>query len=221
MVSNEVALQREVDVAITGEISVKLRRQPGSAHSLYTWMAFQSKPGKEIDVFLEAFTLDCGFHITTARKAFAILVGLGLVKVLKRYTASIWKVVVYQYDPSTDTKAIMLAARQAKKRDGNRCQLTGVKSDKATKRTIHAHHIYSRNEFRVMSQDLDNLICLSSKVHSQFHGWNGGVRVMCNPERLIRFIEEVYPGAEQSLQAIQRLEEVKRIYRGSVADVIV
>lgn len=217
MILNEVALRRERIVTITEEVSLRLMKKPPSSYAMYAWLAFQSRPGEEIEVYLEDFSKETGMHIVTAKRAFAVLVDIELVRVLKRYTAGVWKIVVYQYDPpSGGMNSLFLVTQEAKARDGNTCQITGAKSDKLASRAIHAHHIYSRSEFEAISLELDNLICLSDEVHRRFHAWNGGVRVPCDPDCLIRFVKAEYPNSDRSIATIQRLEKVKHLYQAYI-----
>lgn len=220
MVSNEVALQRERTVTITREVSLKLKGKPPSAYILYTWMAFQANPREGLDVFLKDYSSEMEVSVQTAKKAFAVLVDIKLVRVLRRYSSTVWKVEVYQYEPPLNgMNSLLVVTQEAKIRDRYTCQITGAKAEKSASRAIHAHHIYSRNEFEVISLELDNLICLADDVHRLFHAWNGGGRLPCNPDCLIKFIKTEYSETNLSISTIQRLEKVKLLYHSYVESI--
>jgi hypothetical protein len=88
---------------------------------------------------------------------------------------------------------IARACELAKQRDKRTCLITQRKRSKEDKVSLAAHHLYSRQHYSHLAESVDNLITLCAEVHEQFHGWNGGYDKSCNPDDLIRFVQQVYP----------------------------
>lgn len=106
-------------------------------------------------------------------------------------------------------KEIDSAMAKAKKRDGSRCQITGKKRDKFNKTVnVAVHHIYSKEHYPHLAACLDNLITLSEEVHRDFHNWNGGSQKPCTVDRLIQFVNDLYP---DNYEVIQRLNQIKHM----------
>lgn len=106
-------------------------------------------------------------------------------------------------------RRIAAAVAAAKKRD-RCCQVTGERPTKHNKIELAAHHIYSAQHYPHWVESIDNLITLSASVHKEFHAWNGGNKVESTPDKLISFIIERYPEAEN---ALARASEVKTILK--------
>jgi len=106
-------------------------------------------------------------------------------------------------------KRIEFAMNAAKKRDGNKCQITGNKRDKFNKTiNIVAHHIYSKEHYPHLAASQDNLVTLTQEVHDEFHAWNGGFQKPCTVDDLIEFASELYP---ENYEITLKLKNVKKI----------
>jgi hypothetical protein len=104
---------------------------------------------------------------------------------------------------------ISSAMDRAKRRDGNRCQITGVRRDRYNKTVnIVAHHIYSKEHYPHLATCLDNLITLTQEVHNDFHAWNGGSQKSCTVDHLVQFVNELYP---DNYEVSLRLNKVKQM----------
>lgn len=103
---------------------------------------------------------------------------------------------------------ISRACELAKQRDKRTCLITGRKRAKDYKIFIVAHHLYSKQHFKHLSESVDNLVTLCSDVHEQFHGWNGGYANPCTPDDFIRFVQQVYP--QKSAPVTMVVENAKR-----------
>ena len=104
---------------------------------------------------------------------------------------------------------ISSAMERAKRRDGSRCQITGVRRDRYN-RTVNivAHHIYSKEHYPHLATCLDNLITLTQEVHNDFHTWNGGFQKSCTVDHLIQFVSNLYP---DNYEVILRLNKIKQM----------
>ena len=104
---------------------------------------------------------------------------------------------------------ISSAMERAKRRDGSRCQITGVRRDRYN-RTVNivAHHIYSKEHYPHLATCLDNLITLTQEVHNDFHTWNGGFQKSCTVDHLIQFVSNLYP---DNYKVILRLNKIKQM----------
>lgn len=101
------------------------------------------------------------------------------------------------------------AMKAAKKRDGERCQITGQKRDKYNKSiNMVVHHIYSKEQYPHLAACLDNLITLTQEVHNEFHSWNGGFQNPCTIDHLIEFVSELYP---ENYEVTLKLNTLKQI----------
>ncbi len=104
---------------------------------------------------------------------------------------------------------ITSAMDKAKRRDDNRCQITGVKRDKYNKSVnIVAHHIYSKEHYPHLATCQDNLITLTQEVHNEFHAWNGGFQKPCTAAHLIEFVNKLY---SDNYEVVERLNEIKQM----------
>ena len=108
-------------------------------------------------------------------------------------------------------KRINMAMARAKKRDKDRCQITGVKRDKQNKGiNINVHHIYDRHHYQYLADCEDNLITLSQEVHNDFHTWNGGCQKSCTADDLIKFVQQLHP---DNFEVILRLNKIEQIFK--------
>jgi hypothetical protein len=106
------------------------------------------------------------------------------------------------------------AMNAAKKRDGDRCQITGLKRDKCNKAiNITVHHIYSKEHYPHLAACQDNLITLTQEVHNDFHAWNGGFQKPCTVDQLLQFVNELYP---DNYEVILKLNKVKNMLDAQV-----
>lgn len=110
-------------------------------------------------------------------------------------------------------KEIDKAKREAKKRDGKCCQITGVKPGPANEHTLAAHHIFSSQHYPHLATSLDNLITITEKIHKEFHYWNGGSEKPCTADELIRFISEHYSDEANVEPTIQRLYQIRQMFK--------
>ncbi|MEB3294060.1 MAG: hypothetical protein VKJ24_12950 [Synechococcales bacterium] len=106
-------------------------------------------------------------------------------------------------------KKIDNAMAQARRRDGDRCQITHIKRDKYN-RTVNivAHHLYSQKHYPHLAASVDNLITLTQETHNDFHTWNGGFQKPCTVDDLIRFVNELHP---DNYEVVLKLNTVKKI----------
>lgn len=104
-------------------------------------------------------------------------------------------------------KDIEAAMYQARRRDKNKCQITGEKPGPANKVELASHHIYSQKHYPHLAASIDNLITLSNDVHKEFHHWNGGFDKPCTIDDLINFVRELYPEQEE---ASLKLYQIKK-----------
>jgi hypothetical protein len=104
---------------------------------------------------------------------------------------------------------VQAAKNAAKKRDKDRCQLTGQRSTAAKPIDIAGHHIFCRHHYPDLATSPDNIITLTEAVHRDFHGWNGGQQKSCTAQSLIEFLDLHYPNATE---ASIRLHHVRKIY---------
>lgn len=105
-------------------------------------------------------------------------------------------------------KRISSAMDKAKRRDGNRCQITDIKRDKYNKANIVAHHIYSKEHYPHLATSIDNIITLTQQVHDEFHAWNGGYKKPCTVDHLIQFVNQLYP---DNYEVMLKLNKVKQM----------
>lgn len=106
-------------------------------------------------------------------------------------------------------KKIDSVMRAAKKRDGECCQITGLKRDKHNKAVnIVAHHIYSQEQYPHLAACLDNLITLTQEIHNEFHTWNGGFQKPCTVDHLIEFVSELHSDNYEVLLKLNTLKQV-------------
>jgi len=101
------------------------------------------------------------------------------------------------------------AMNKAKRRDGSKCQVTGIKRDKFN-RTVNivVHHIYSKDNYPHLADCQDNLITLTQEVHTEFHTWNGGFQKPCTADSFVEFVSELYP---DNYEVTLRLKNIKQI----------
>lgn len=104
-------------------------------------------------------------------------------------------------------KDIQAAMHQARKRDKNKCQITGEKPGPANKVELASHHIYSQKHYPHLATSLDNLITLTDDVHKEFHHWNGGFDKPCTIDDLIRFMRELYPEQEEASLKLNQIKQ--------------
>lgn len=108
-------------------------------------------------------------------------------------------------------KAVMDAA---KKRD-KCCQVTGLKPLPSNKVELAVHHVFSKQHYPHLSENLDNLITLSEDVHKEFHCWNGGFDKPCTVDDFIRFVNEQYSDENDcptSGELTGKLNYIKRVF---------
>ena len=104
---------------------------------------------------------------------------------------------------------IKSAMNAAKRRDGSKCQVTGIKRDKFNKTVnIVVHHIYSKDNYPHLADCQDNLITLTQEVHTEFHAWNGGFQKSCTADNFVDFVSELYP---DNYEVKLRLKNIKQI----------
>jgi hypothetical protein len=111
---------------------------------------------------------------------------------------------------------ITSAMAKARRRDGDRCQITGAKPTKHQKFSMAVHHIFSKEHHPHLAMSLDNLITLKEDVHQEFHAWNGGTTKACTADDLIHFVGELYSDEEKypnQEQLIIRLNQVKQVLK--------
>lgn len=112
-------------------------------------------------------------------------------------------------EQSARQKKIDSAMKAAKKRDGERCQITGDKRDKYNKAVnIVVHHIYSKEQYPHLAACLDNLITLTQEVHNEFHTWNGGFQKPCTVDHLIEFVSELHSDNYEVLLKLNTLKQI-------------
>ncbi|MGG6292819.1 hypothetical protein ACQ4M4_00225 [Leptolyngbya sp. AN02str] len=100
------------------------------------------------------------------------------------------------------------ALKQAKRRDGKKCLVTGKRSNSIESCNLVAHHLYSKSEYPHIADCLDNLITISEEVHKQFHEhYMGGYHKPCALNDFIQFMQQYYP---DNYQLVNWLEGQKR-----------
>jgi len=103
---------------------------------------------------------------------------------------------------------VVTAKKNAKKRDGKTCQLTGQKSNKVNQLDLTAHHLYSQNEYPLLADMEDNLITVVCEVHDQFHlNHMGGCQKPCTIDDFIDFVQKYYPGQTDTLSWLQHQKQ--------------
>jgi hypothetical protein len=110
-------------------------------------------------------------------------------------------------------KSAMTAAR---KRDQDRCQVTGQKPTKHQKFNLAVHHLFSKEHYPHLAMSPENLITLKEEVHHEFHAWNGGSAKSCNLEDFIRFVNDLYSDEEQYPEREKlmiRLNKIKQVMK--------
>jgi len=147
-------------------------------------------------------------------------VGLQLSKELKNKQRRLWcedfnlecQTVIKRLmsEEESRLKRIQTAKDKAKKRDKNRCQVTGSHRDKYNNVTVEAHHLYCASVFPQLADLEDNLITLDSTIHQDFHAFMRGTQVPCTVDDFLLFLHENYPDSTERLGP--RLERVKRIF---------
>lgn len=100
-------------------------------------------------------------------------------------------------EEASKVKKVQSAKNAAKRRDGNYCQITGIKPEKHDRFNVVAHHIFSQEKYPHLAASIDNLITLREEVHKEFHAWNGGFDKPCTIDDLIRFVSELYCDEEK------------------------
>jgi len=95
-------------------------------------------------------------------------------------------------EEAAKAQKITVAMNAAKKRDKQRCQITGRRPEKHDKFNLAVHHIFSKDHYPHLAASLDNLITLQEEIHKEFHMWNGGSCKPCTIDDLIRFVSEFY-----------------------------
>jgi hypothetical protein len=92
-------------------------------------------------------------------------------------------------------KAICNAIKQAKSREKNTCQVTGLKPNKVKKIPMAGHHLYSRAQYPHLVDSVDNIICITCEVHDHFHQVMGGPHKPCTLDDFERFVREYHPAS--------------------------
>jgi hypothetical protein len=106
-------------------------------------------------------------------------------------------------------KRIETAKKNAKKRDGSVCKVTGKNKNKINNQKFAAHHLYSQSEYPYLADVENNLITLTPEVHEQFHqDYMGGNHKPCTIDDFINFVQKYYPS---SSKVIIWLEQQKLI----------
>jgi len=104
-------------------------------------------------------------------------------------------------------KDIQAAMYQARKRDQNKCQITGKRPSPANNVELASHHIFSQKHYPQLATSLDNLITLTDDIHKEFHHWNGGFDKPCTIDELIQFVNELYPEREEISLKLNHLKK--------------
>lgn len=89
--------------------------------------------------------------------------------------------------------AVEAAKEAAKGKAGGRCQVTGEKGDKVEPINMAGHHLYSQAEYPHLAATVDNVICITEKVHKHFHQFMGGHHKPCRLDDFERFVKQYYP----------------------------
>lgn len=107
---------------------------------------------------------------------------------------------------------IQSAKNQAKRRDKNICQITGLERGKPDTRLSHqgqiyrgnmvVHHIFCRYTYPHLADSSENLVTLAEPVHKLFHQTMGGTNKPCTIDDLIEFATNYYPDHPDALSRL-------------------
>jgi hypothetical protein len=111
--------------------------------------------------------------------------------------------------PTPSEENIDKAMRYVKTRDGC-CQITGIARNKYENKLVElvGHHLYDRNIYKFLADDIDNIITITEQIHDDFHQWNGGYQKSCTIDDFIQYVEWLYP---QKHKEILMLENRRRV----------
>lgn len=83
------------------------------------------------------------------------------------------------------------AIRMAKTKAGRRCEITHRTRTRVNPHfELAVHHLFDSASHRYLRSELNNLIAIDAKLHSDFHQWNGGFSKPCTPESFLTWIEQ-------------------------------
>lgn len=111
--------------------------------------------------------------------------------------------------PTPSEENIEKAMRYVKTRDGC-CQITGIARNKYEHKLVElvGHHLYDRNNYKFLADDIDNIMTITEQIHDDFHQWNGGYQESCTIDDFIQYVEWRYP---QKHKEILMLENRRRV----------
>lgn len=113
--------------------------------------------------------------------------------------------------PSPSEEDIRKAMNYAKKRDKEKCQITGVIRDKYNLIKLVRHHLFDQNTYGFLAAEPDNIITISEQVSDEFHQWNGGYNKTCTIDDFIEYIELFYSGKHEVVLMLHNLKRVLQI----------
>jgi hypothetical protein len=89
-----------------------------------------------------------------------------------------------------EDKLLTAAVWASKVRAGHRCELTHRSKSKFNLQfSLAAHHLFDAASHRYLKAEANNLIAIDSRLHDDFHQWNGGRSKPCTPEDFLAWIE--------------------------------
>ncbi|MFM6040704.1 MAG: hypothetical protein ACKPEO_08635 [Sphaerospermopsis kisseleviana] len=111
--------------------------------------------------------------------------------------------------PTPSEENIDKAMRYVKTRDGC-CQITNIARNKYEHKLVElvGHHLYDRNNYKFLADDIDNIMTITEQIHDDFHQWNGGYQESCTIDDFIQYVEWRYP---QKHKEILMLENRRRV----------
>ena len=123
--------------------------------------------------------------------------GKQLSKRLTKKHRRIWADVVAEYAPKAisylekeekdRSKNIKKVMDQVRKEANGYCQVSG-KRQSIGKFDLEVHHLYDRKHYPNLADKKDNLIAISSDLHTDFHKWNGGTDKPCSIDDFMKYV---------------------------------
>ena len=81
------------------------------------------------------------------------------------------------------------AVARAKRAARETCQVTGKRKSRSNDLTLDGHHLFDKANRPDLSDFHDNILVMTSSIHSDFHSWHGGHG--CEPKHFLNYTSEI------------------------------
>ena len=103
------------------------------------------------------------------------------------------------------------AMRYVKRRDKERCQITGQGRDKINKIELAGHHLFDQKNYSYLAAEVDNIITINREIHENFHQWIGGKDKTCTIDHFITYMETFYPEKNSAILMLDNRRELLKL----------